>query len=251
MDGLQEKADLGRGVQLVPPTMGTPEISSPLPHPTIRKLLLTSLQPCKYFGTCLEAKYQPGSGHVPRGYLGATANLTDVEAVIILAEPGHPHPTEVHEAETPEQIMTSALNYAFSCYSTGKDLMHRNVRDFLDCLFPELASQFDRQLERVWITESRLCSIDNEIGNIGKRERLRCTEYHALKQNLCFPNAQVILAGKKAQQAAFLFSNPISCGAFSPPGCNHKTSKASREEAVRKFHLRSGNHMALNNFENR
>ena len=93
-------------------------------------------------------------------------------------------------------------------------------------------------------------SMDNfEIGNIGKRERLRCTEYHALRQILCFPNAQVILAGKKAQQSALLFSKPILCGAFSPPGCNHKASRASREEAIRQFHLRGEDHSSRKNFE--
>ena len=249
IEKLQEKTFPGAAIQQSSVATVAPKTLVPLPNPTIRKLILTAFQPCKYFGTCVEANYQPGSGHVPRGFLGATANLEDVEAVIVLAEPGHPHPTETHDAETPEQVMKSAVDYAYNCYSTGKDLMHRNVKGFLDRLFPKLASDFDRQLEKVWITESRLCSIDDEIGNIGKRERLRCTEYHALRQILCFPNAQVILAGKKAQQSALLFSKPILCGAFSPPGCNHKASRASREEAIRQFHLRGGDHSSRNNFE--
>ena len=87
IEKLQEKAFPGAAIQQSSAATVAPKTLVPLPHPTIRKLILTAFQPCKYFGTCVEANYQPGSGHVPRGFLGATANLEDVEAVIVLAEP--------------------------------------------------------------------------------------------------------------------------------------------------------------------
>lgn len=209
-----------------------------LPHRAILDLLREAYVPCQYFGTCAQAVYDPKKGLVPRGYLGATASLNDVEAVIVLAEPGYPHPNESHDGEDPDAIIRSTIRYTYKCYNEGKDDIHKNVRWFADRLFPEYESNFEKQLDKLWITESRLCSLDEdkETKNISKVERLRCTEYHALRQIQLFPNAQIILAGvSKAQKAAHLFPGAIRCWAFARPGSNRKEARPSWNEAAVKF----------------
>lgn len=54
------------------------------PHRVILDLLLEAYAPCKYFGTCAEAHYEPEKGHVPRGYLGATALRTGPQEGVLL-----------------------------------------------------------------------------------------------------------------------------------------------------------------------
>ena len=64
-----------------------------LPAVELLDLLLPAYNPCVGFRTkCAGvAKWAPESGHVPRGYLGATARPDDVDLNLLVAEPGDPH----------------------------------------------------------------------------------------------------------------------------------------------------------------
>jgi hypothetical protein len=68
----------------------------------------------------------------------------------------------------PHHLTVSKANHlsAYRSFSEGegKDVFHRKIRWFLSELFPGLT--LDEQLHRVWLTEGRSCSIDNEIGNV-------------------------------------------------------------------------------------
>lgn len=203
--------------------------------------VLRKAHKCKYFGICAEAKYEPENGHVPRGYLGATGALEEVKVVIMLKEPGHPHSIEQHIGSNPEDVLFSTIEYSYGCYDSRKDQLHKNVRDFIDALFPELT--FDEQLKKVWITQSRLCSIDDEIGNIAISERRRCLQYNIVEQIKLLPNSEVVISGDASQKAANpskfpIFENAIKCGAFAPPGCYQKKVIRSQENAVSEFHIR-------------
>lgn len=60
------------------------------PNPQLLALLLEAYRPCQNFGICREAKWSPADGHIPRGFLGATGELSEVEVVMVFSEPGHP-----------------------------------------------------------------------------------------------------------------------------------------------------------------
>lgn len=65
------------------------------PDDELSALLLEAYEPCSNInvksGICPQAKWDPESGHIPRGFLGAMGALDDVELVMVFAEPGHPH----------------------------------------------------------------------------------------------------------------------------------------------------------------
>ena len=63
-----------------------------LPAIELLDLLLPAYSPCAGFRTkCADVtKWAPESGHVPRGYLGATARLDDVDLILLVARTGRP-----------------------------------------------------------------------------------------------------------------------------------------------------------------
>lgn len=193
--------------------------------------MLINMQKCNNFGVCAEAKYDPSMGHIPRGFSGATGTLDQVLLVMVMAEPGFPLPDEVYSGE-PEEDLKVLLSSKY--LRSGENQIHRNVLQFLNDVFPMFAGNVDELLKRVWLTESRHCSIAHEIGNIRKRDRLICSERHLVEQVKMFPNAIVLLAGGKAKQVKNLISNSIECGAFAPPGCNHFNVRKSHADAAEK-----------------
>ena len=145
-----------------------------LPNPEVIKALSDAYSPCKFFGDCKEAKWKPEEGHIPRGFLGATGSLDEVEAVFVFAEPGHPLINEIYpKSLDPRGYIRLTSDFAFSCFDEELDVMHTNVKHILNQTWPSL--HFAEQLRKVWITETRLCSIDDEIGEI---PQLRMHEFH-------------------------------------------------------------------------
>jgi len=65
------------------------------PNEQLVDVLLPAFGPCRYIdvcsASCRQAKWLPEVGHIPRGFLGATRQLSDVEVVMVFAEPGHPY----------------------------------------------------------------------------------------------------------------------------------------------------------------
>lgn len=70
------------------------------PNEELFEVLVAAYGPCRHMlthgGGCLESRWRPAAGHVPRGFLGATGELDDVELVMLLAEPGNPKHTETY-----------------------------------------------------------------------------------------------------------------------------------------------------------
>ena len=58
-----------------------------MPNEALVDVLLPAYT-CQHFGKCPDATWFPSEGHVPRGFLGATRALEEVEVVMVLAEPG-------------------------------------------------------------------------------------------------------------------------------------------------------------------
>lgn len=187
---------------------------------------------CPHFGSCKQAKFRPSVGHIPRGFLGASGDLCDVEAIFVVAEPGHPGPSETYpDGASAGQLLQEAVGHTYNCYRNGIDQFHRNMRWVMDQLWP---GEFDEQLRRVWITEGRLCSIDREIGAFNDR---LCAPLYLRRQLELMPSATVVLFGGKAQHRAAqvsIVSDRLVIGAraLAPPGANHKASRVSWANAI-------------------
>ena len=200
-----------------------------LPSSPLRSLLAQAYEPCQFFGHCKEARWNPASGHVPRGFVGATGLLEDVELVMVFSEPGHPHSAEWYDPDAgPTETMKACVSHAYESFKSGTDLFHRNTRWFIDRLYPDLT--FDQQLQRVWLTEGRLCSIDNEIGKTTDRT---CASSYLAQQVAMLPNATVVAFGGKAKHyLKGIGIDYVSAYALAPPGANHKPARPSWEAAI-------------------
>src|SRR5689334_4134039 len=109
------------------------------PNQVLVDILLKAYSPCQNFGACREARWAPGEGHVPRGFLGATGELCDVKLVMVFSEPGRPHADEHYSVSlSPLELLDHALAHADSCFRSGKDQFHQNVRWFISQLYPGL-----------------------------------------------------------------------------------------------------------------
>ena len=68
------------------------------PNEKLIEVLSPAYGPCRHMlthgGGCPESRWKPAIGHVPRGFLGATGELAEVELVMVLAEPGEPKRAE-------------------------------------------------------------------------------------------------------------------------------------------------------------
>ena len=198
------------------------------PNPELISVLLEAYAPCKNFGICKEAKWAPKEGHMPRGFLGATGELREVEVVMIFAEPGRPHGGETYDDGDPLNYMMQGIQHTYDCFANGTDLFHQNTRWFLSQLYPQM--NFDEQLKYVWMTEGRLCSIANEIGKMNDRT---CANYYLARQLELLPNATVVAFGKKTQNYMRQINHPyIDARALAPPGANHKPARPSWEVAI-------------------
>ena len=224
-----------------------------IPADPLKSLLLEAYKPCRFMPKinigkvpsgkfaldsvpkCPQAQWEPDEGHIPRGYLGATGSVEDVELVMVFAEPGHPHNDESYnESLGPEGLMSACTAHVYKCFKRDRDLFHRNVRWFMSQLFPEM--DFDQQLQRVWLTEGRLCSIYDEIGNT--KDRI-CAENYLVKQVNLLPNATVVAFGGKAQYyLKGIGIDYIGAYALAPPGANHKPARPSWEAAIDKIKRR-------------
>ena len=201
---------------------------------SISMILAPAYKPCPGFlSSCNEMRWQPGNGHVPRGFTGASGELDEIELILIFAEPGDPHEHETHSN------MNSAYDYATECFKHGKDLFHRNVRFILDKCWPDL--NFDQQMRKVWLTDSVLCSAKVECGSVSSSASHECVKRYLIPQLQLLPNALVVALGNKAQnrlKAAGYF-NFRSAVAAAPPGCNRRNARTSWEQIATEIKNRS------------
>lgn len=210
------------------------------PAPPILSLLRPAYEPCPGFTSgCREAVWNPTTGHVPRGFCGATAGAEEVRLVPVCAEPGDPHISESHESDgSPDGHLASVNRYAWGCFATGKDLFHRNVRRLLDLCWP--GSSFEDQMRKTWITDSVLCSAPKECGPVRHSMETECATRFLAPQLSQFPNAMVVALGRKAERRLRRAGIKGYEYAYSvaPPGCNHVPALPSWERIAGLMHER-------------
>ena len=124
-----------------------------------------AMQRCDHIGICADAVYDPASGHIPREFSGAEGSLDDVLLVMVFAEPGFPLMGESYFDDA-EENLRCLLSAQF--LKSGENQFHRNITEFLSQVFAKFSKNIEEQLTRVWLTESRNCSLTEEIKNIRK-----------------------------------------------------------------------------------
>ena len=177
------------------------------PNEALNKILAPAYEPCRHMrvfgGGCPQSEWNPARGHVPRGFLGATGELDEVELVIVLAEPGNPKGTEEYADELPpSDTVRHVVDFVHETYAKREDRrVHGKVqcviRWFLDCWFPGM--DFEQQLRRVWITQARLCS--RGPGSYTPRVYQPCGDAYLAAQFQLLPNVPIIAFGDKAEKS--------------------------------------------------
>lgn len=191
----------------------------------LTRVLAPAFEPCPEFKqACSTMRWAPSQGHVPRGFYGAFGSPSEVELVLVFAEPGDPHVGESHTG------LCSAYDYAGLAFSTGKDQFHRNVRLILDLCWPNLT--FDEQMHRTWLTESVLCSATREGATVSPQATAACGTRYLKNQLALFSNAIVVALGSKAQARLRQvgIQNFLAAYAAAPPGCNFKGALPSWQQ---------------------
>jgi hypothetical protein len=210
-----------------------------LPAAKLIENLLPAYGPCPAFQLeCVQARWEPEKGFVPRGFLGATGSLQDVRLVLLTAEPGNPLAGEAYHG-SPLEMLEQAHGFNFDLVEHSrvrKDrnfIFHRNLRLVLDLAWPGLS--LERQLQRTWITDTYLCSARTEGGSVPTAAEQRCAGSYLRQQLALFPAASLVIAlGGKAKARA----DRIGIGAYrvfsvAPPGCHRRAARSSWEEIPR------------------
>lgn len=182
---------------------------------SVATILSPAYGPCPEFAqACGQMRWDPNAGHVPRGFFGASGELSEVELILVVAEPGDPHHGECHSG------LESAYDYSTNAFRTRKDRFHSNVMKILDMCWPDIA--FEQQTRKVWLTESVLCSARIEGGHVSSSSSRACGRRYLLSQLALFPGALVVALGSKARDRlrALGVTDFISAYAVAPPGCN-------------------------------
>jgi hypothetical protein len=93
-------------------------------------------------------------------------------------------------------------------------------------------------LQRVWLTESVLCSAETEGGFVSVSAARACGHSYLLAQLALFPKALVVALGSKADQRlrSLGVTDFLRAFAAAPPGCNRREALASWECISNELH---------------
>ena len=170
------------------------------PSRRLRNILRPAFKPCEGFkGDCRGvATWRPRCGYVPRGFIGALGRLKEIKVVILLSEPGNPHPTESYRGS---KKLRHTCEYTFKAIEGGTDRFHRRLGDLLNLLFPDLP--LEDQLRKTWVTQTYLCSAPMESGRVPRAAEDECAERYLSEQLDLLSGRPVLALGVgKAQRRA-------------------------------------------------
>ena len=112
--------------------------------------------------------------------------LAEVEFVIVLAEPGNPKPAEGYLGSVaPAALVRRVVDFVHGTHVERDGAVQCIVRWFLKRRFPGM--DFDEQLRRVWITQSRLCSLNQSGASYREPLYLLCRDDYLAAQLQLFP----------------------------------------------------------------
>lgn len=202
------------------------------------EVLLPCLRPCAGFtGACgATARWDPGTGHVPRGFVGALGSADDVKLIVVTAEPGDPRPGERQDID-PGALRGSlgrVCEFTYQQLESRFSIYHANMRRLLDLCWPGL--DLAQQMRRTWITESALCSAPRTTERAA--HDVHCGMEFLAPQLALFPSVPVIALGGKAQGRVRRVApgrDIIGAYAAAPPGGNHRGAYPSWKAAADLF----------------
>ncbi|WP_005032741.1 hypothetical protein [Holophaga foetida] len=202
------------------------------PCVSVRDMLSHAYRCPNFDGICTTMRWEPAQGHIPRGFLGATGSPSEVELVLVFAEPGDPSPGD-------HATMDEAIQHAYWAFREGQGLFHRNARKLFQLCWPDLS--FDEQLRKVWMTESVLCSAMVTTGPVPKAVEQECGSRFLRRQLALFPNAMVVALGSKAQHRLDRIGvSHHKAHAIAPPGCNQQAAYPSWVKVAEALRARRG-----------
>lgn len=174
------------------------------PNPSLMDILLPSLLPCSGFSNACRgyARWDPRVGYVPRGYIGGTDTINEIQLVLVTAEPGDPADGEDYDG--PPAAMSSRcsrLGYGalqhLNLRRNGRAApFHRNLRFLIDLCLP--GRPFDEQMRRTWITPAVLCSATRSGAGLPQTMASYCGTRYLRPQIDAISSAFVIALGGKA-----------------------------------------------------
>lgn len=160
----------------------------------LRKILAPAHGRCRHFeDACNTMRWDPRSGHVPRGFCGAIGSLSEVELVLVTAEPGDPLTGEIQTG-----TVEGAADFSVHTLESRATPFHANIRRIVDLCFPELRGNLAEQLRRTWRTNAVLCSARVECGSVPRQVENTCVTTYLKPQIALFPGAVIGALGTKA-----------------------------------------------------
>jgi len=166
----------------------------------LRDIMKEAYMPCegKSFCECNGIKYEPSSGHMPRGFCGATGQIEDVKLVLVLAEPGTPKDEHYDEGDVDYMLEQhiKKVGVAFDGDRDKLDLFHKNTGKIVEMCFDK---KFIEVKKHIWITESVLCSLppDNKMPADVVR---KCGNKYLIKQYELLKHAYWVVLGGDAEK---------------------------------------------------
>ena len=194
------------------------------PNKRLVEILRPAYRPCVGFrGACESvATWKPVAGYVPRGFVGALGRLNEIEVVILLSEPGCPHPTEDYRGR---DKLEQTCEYTFGAIKRGTDRFHNRLKLLLDLLFPQLG--LEDQLRKVWITQTYLCSAPTESGAVPRGAENECASRYLSKQLKLLRGRPILALG---DGKAFRRAQPVAPDARSLRPALHPSARKSNED---------------------
>ncbi len=207
----------------------------------LREILKPAYYPCAGFtGVCKGIKKEPSEGYIPRGFFGCLGEISQVELILVIAEPGSPFSKEEKYPDFSEELIDLVFDYVGTKFEKPTDPFHKNIQNILDMCWPNLS--FREKFEKVWLTDSVLCSAEKPCEEFSKEVSQFCGQTYLQKQlNLFSKDILLISMGRKAQRRLKEIGKSESLFVYSPAcfGKNLEVAKNLWKQIPEKLKERS------------
>ena len=210
-----------------------------MPCDELLEVLRPAFSPCCHFKRdCKTAKmrWDPQNGHVPRGFCGGFGRLSDVEFVLIIAEPAEPQTSEKYSWRpgSEKELVKSIAKGVFDALEDPPTIFHKNLKYILNNICPNLG--LHEQLKKTWITDSVLCSAPKLCGPVSSERT--CVDSYLVHQLRLLKDSRVVALGRKAERRTMMAFDRLDqlgiahpkysyAWASAPPGANRPQAKKS------------------------
>jgi len=228
--------------RIIPLQTSIVSYSMPLP-PKLAAILNPAYRPCPHLGgACKDLVWDPEHGRVPRGYFGAPCSVSDIELVIVLAEPSSPVETKDRKEDYSwladcadiASAMADCLTKRF-LNRDSNDVFARNLASIIQHCWTPL--DLETAIQRTWVTESVLCSAKNPCDPILPEAERTCGENYLVRELRLFPTAFLVALGRKAQNRLHALGyEPTYAPSPAKPSGNWHSSKDAWARLGERFH---------------